>query len=152
TETFQVASTDTPPVPNTIPPQTASASGSPLRVTLSATDAENDPVTFTATAVGYSPAYNLQQLYNFTGLGSRTVGGVTAYVLKSGVLQGSGGIYLVNNTGAVYAYDGSGSYAHTFANSANLIAILNPSVYTTPTLLTNAVAPTAPSANVTVSG
>jgi Bacterial Ig-like domain (group 2) len=152
TETFQVASTDMPPVANTIPPQTASTSGSPLQITLSSTDAENDFVTYTAAAVGYNPAYKLQQLYHFKGLGYRTVGGVKAYLLRSAILQGRGGLYLLNNSGAVYAYDGSGSYAHTFANPANLIATLDPSVYTTPTLLTNVVTPTPPSAIVSVIG
>jgi hypothetical protein len=47
------ASTDTAPVPNTIPNQTASQSqANPLNVTLNATDAENGPVKFTAQAVG----------------------------------------------------------------------------------------------------
>jgi hypothetical protein len=152
TETFQIASTDTAPVPNAIPNQTASRSGSPLHVTLGSTDAQSDPVTYTATAVGYSAAYNLQQQYQFTGLGYFTAGGVTAYVLQSNVMGGAGGFYLVSSTGGVYAYDGSGSYAHTFANNANLIAQLAPSVYTTPTLLTNAAAPAAPGAQVSVSG
>jgi hypothetical protein len=152
TKTFVVQSTDTAPVPNTIPPQTASKSGSPLQVTLSSTDAENDPVTYTAAAVGYSPAFNLQQIYNFTAVGYVTNNGVTAYVLQSTVLGGVGGYYLLKSDGGVYAYDGSGSYAHTFANNANLIATLSPSVYTTPTLLTNAQAPALPGAVVGVSG
>jgi subtilisin-like proprotein convertase family protein len=152
--TFQLVSTDTPPVPNTIPNQTASQSGSPLHVTLSATDAENDPITYTATAVGYSPAYNLQQIYQFKGVGYYTdSSGAAAYVMTSSVLGGSGGYYLVDPaTGDVYAYDGSGSYAHTFANSANLIANLSPDIYTMPTLLTNAQPPAASGALVSVSG
>jgi hypothetical protein len=152
TQTFQVASTDTAPVPNAVPPQTASQSGAPLQITPGATDAENNPVTYAATAVGYSAAYNLQQQYGFTGLGFFSAGGMTAYVLQSSVLGGSGGIYLLSNAGGVYAYDGSGSYAHTFANSANLVAQLDPSVYGTPTLLTQAQAPAAPTAVVSVSG
>jgi subtilisin-like proprotein convertase family protein len=152
TQTFVVQSTDTAPVPTTIPPQTASKSGSPLQVTLSSTDAENDPVTYTAAAVGYSPAFNLQQIYNFTPIGYVTNNGVTAYVLQSTVLGGVGGYYLLKSDGGVYAYDGSGSYAHTFANNANLITTLSPSVYTTPTLLTNAQAPATPAAVVGVSG
>jgi hypothetical protein len=152
TQTFQVNSTDTPPVPNAIPATSASHSGAPVQVTLGATDAEGDPVTYSAQAVGYSAAYSLQQVYHFTGLGYATVGGVSAYVLQSSVLGGVGGFYLLNSSGGVYAYDGSGSYAHTFANSANLIATLDPSVYTTPTLLTSAQAPAAPAAVLTVSG
>jgi hypothetical protein len=109
-------------------------------------------VTYTAQAVGYSPAYNLQQVYHFTGLGYVSVGGVTAYVMQSGVSGGASGYYLLKSDGGVYAYDGSGSYAHTFANSANLITTLDPSVYNTPTLLTNAQPPAAPAAVASVVG
>jgi len=62
TQTFEVSSIDTVPVPTSIPAQTASKSGSPLQITLSATDAENDSVTYTAKAAGYSAAANLQRL------------------------------------------------------------------------------------------
>jgi hypothetical protein len=152
TQTFVVNSTDTPPVPAGIVVPSASQSGAPVQVTLGATDAENDPPTYTAQAVGYSAAYNVQQVYQFTGLGFVTNGGVTAYVLQSSVLGGVSGYYLLSNTGGVYAYDGSGSYAHTFADSANLVATLDPSVYTTPTLLTQAQAPATPAAVLIVNG
>jgi hypothetical protein len=157
TQTFQVASTDTAPVAATIANQTASKSGSPLQLTLSSTDAENDSVSYTAQAVGYSAAYNLQQQYQFTAVGlfSTLMGGVTtpAFVLHSNVLGSVEGYYLINaSNGGVYAYDGSGNYATTFANSANLIATLSPSVFTNPMLLTNAMAPSAPNAVVAVTG
>jgi hypothetical protein len=152
TQAFQVTSTDTAPVPVQIPTQTASASGSPLHVPLSATDAENDPVTYKAQPVGYSPAYNLQQVYHFTGLGYVSVGGVTAYVLQSNVSGGVGGFYLLKSDGGVYTYDGSGSYSHTFANSANLIGTLDPGVFATPGVLTNAQPPATPAASTNVSG
>jgi hypothetical protein len=151
TQSFQVISTDKPPVPAAIGPQTVSQA-SPLQLSLSAADAENDPVSFTAQSAGYSAAYNLQQVYHFSGVGFITNGGVTAYVMRSSVLGGVGGYYLLSSTGGVYAYDGSGSYAHTFANSANLITTLDPSVYTTPTLLTNAQPPVLPAAVVNISG
>ncbi len=152
TQRFQVTSTDTPPALTPVAPQTASASGSPLQVTLSATVADSAPVTFSAAVAGYSPAYNLQQVYHFTGVGFVNNGGVSAYVLHSSVLGGADGYYLLKSDGGVYAYDGSGSYSHTFANSANLITTLDPSVYTTPTLLTNAQAPATPAAVAGVSG
>jgi hypothetical protein len=154
TQSFLVSSTDSAPVPNTIPPQTASASGSPLRVTLSATDSENDPITYSAAVEGYSSAYNLQQQYRFQGLGYATSSdNVSAYVLSVNGLNINGNpYYLLNSSGALYAYDGSGSYGHTFANGANLVAQLSPNDYTTPTLLTNAQAPTAPPAIASVSG
>jgi hypothetical protein len=80
--------------------------------------------------------------------------GVTtqAFVLHSNVLGGANGFYLISNTGGVYAYDGSGDFATTFANSANLLAILSPNVFTTPTLLTDAAAPPMPNAILNVSG
>jgi hypothetical protein len=156
TESFQITATDTPPVPNTIPGQTASRSGSPLMVTLSATDAQNDAVSYSAVPVGYSADYNLQQQDQFTGVGrfTTTVNGVstTAYVLHSNVMGGVGGYYLLSSSGGVYAYDGSGNYATTFANSANLIATLSPSVFTTPALLTAAQAPSTSGAVVNVNG
>jgi subtilisin-like proprotein convertase family protein len=151
-QSFIINSTDTAPVPNTIPPQTASASGSPLMVTLSSTDAENDTPNYSAAAVGYSPAYNLQQIYQFTGVGYLTNNGVTAYVLHSNVLGAVGGYYLLTSSGALYAYDGSGNYSETVNNAANLVANLSPSVYTSPSLLTNAQPPVAPAAVVSVNG
>jgi hypothetical protein len=152
TQTFLVASTDTAPVPTVIPPQTASQSGSPLQITLGASSPVNTTLSFSAAVAGYNPAYNLQQVYQFTGDGYFTNNGVTAYVLSSSVLGGVGGYYLVSSTGGVYAYDGSGSYASTLANSANLIAQLSPSVYITPSLLLNAQTPAVPAASATVAG
>lgn len=46
--------------------------------------------------------------------------------------------YLLTATGGLYAYDGSGSFSHTIANSGNFVAQLSANDYTTPTLLTNA--------------
>jgi hypothetical protein len=38
----------------------------------------------------------------------------------------------------VYAYDASSSFGHSFGNSSGFVAQLDPSVFNTPTLLTNA--------------
>jgi hypothetical protein len=118
TLTFQVTSTDTPPVPGTVAPQMVSLANSTLTLTLTSTDADNDPATYTAAAAGYSAAYNLQQQYNFMGLGYFAAPeGVPAYVLTAAGANANGNpYYLLSSTGALYAYDGSGSYAHTFAN------------------------------------
>jgi hypothetical protein len=145
TEHFQVASTDSAPVPTSIPNQTASAAGSPVVLHLSSTDAEGDPVTYSATAV--SAPFALQQQYGFTQVGYITAGGVTAYVLRSDVPGGFGDYYLLSSTGGVYAYDGSGNFASTFADGHNQIATLSSAVYTTPSLLTSA-APVVLPANV----
>ncbi len=154
TQTFVVNSTDTQPVPNVIPDQTASKLGAPLQVTLGATDAENDPVTFQAKAVGYSAAFNLQQLYHFTAVGMRTdANNVQAFVLHSNLPGAVGGFYILSSTGGVFASDGSATFGQVFANSKNFVAQLDPSVFTTPTLLTNAQPPSAvPAGVVSVSG
>jgi hypothetical protein len=142
TESFQINSTDTAPVPAVIPTRTVKAANSPLVVNLSSTDAENDPVTYTATVAG--APFTLQQQYQFTGVGqfTTTVGGVTttAYVLQSAVPGGVGGYYLLRSDGGVYAYDGSGDFSTTFADGHNQVAMLSPAVFTTPALLTQATA------------
>jgi hypothetical protein len=153
TETFQINSTDTAPVPTTVPTQTVSASASPLVVSLSSADAESDPVKYTATVA--SAPFALQQQYQFTGVGLFTtnVAGVTttAYVLRSAVPGGMGGYYLLSSSGGVYAYDGSGDYSTTFGDTHNLVAMLSPAVFATPTLLTQAT-PTPTGAMVSVTG
>jgi hypothetical protein len=147
TESFPVTSTDTAPVPAAVPNQTVSLAANPLVLSLTSADAENDGVKYTATAV--SAAYALQQQYRFTGVGlfTTTVRGVatTAYVLHSDVPGGAGGYYLLGSSGAVYAYDGSGDFATSFADGYNLVATLSPNVYATPTLLTKAT-PASPGA------
>jgi hypothetical protein len=82
-----------------------------------------------------------------------TVGGVTttAYVLQSTVPGGVGGYCLLRSDGGAYAYDGSGEFSTTFANGHNLVAMLSPAVFTTPTLLTRAT-PTPAGAIVGVTG
>jgi hypothetical protein len=143
TESFQVTSTDTAPAPNAISEQSVSLANPSATLTLGATDAENDPVTYTAAAVAYSPEYALQQQYRLQGIGMVTTpDGVTAYVLEvSGQNANGNPYYLLTSSGGLYAYDGSGSFSHTIANSANLIAQLSPSDYSTPTLITDAQPP-----------
>jgi hypothetical protein len=143
TETFQVVSSDTAPVPNVVGPQSISLSNPRLTLTLGASDAENDTLTYSAVGVGYSVAYVLQQQYHFQGVGkSTTSDGVSAYVLQVAGTNAFGNpYYLISASGAVYAYDGSGSFGHSFGNSLGFVAQLDPSVFNTPTLLTNAQPP-----------
>ncbi len=149
TEAFVVNSTDTPPVPNAVAAQSVSKSGGPVQLTVGATDAENDPVSFQAQTVGYSAAYDLQRLYKFTAVGMRTDNnGVQAFVLHSNLPGAVGGLYILSSTGGVYASDGSATFGQVFASSKNLVARLDPSVFTTPTLLTNAQPPAAVPAGV----
>jgi hypothetical protein len=143
TQTFQVISSDTAPVPNSIAPQSISLSKPTQTLTLGATDAENDTLSYSAVGVAYSATYALQQQYHFQGVGKATTGdGVSAYVLQvTGTNVFGNQYYLISSSGAVYAYDGSGSFGHSFGNSAGFVAQLDPSVFNTPTLLTNAQPP-----------
>jgi hypothetical protein len=101
-------------------------------------------LTYTASAVGDSALFDLQQKYQFTsvGMASTTLNGLTttAFVVHSNFASGAGGYYLIRpGDGALFAYDGSGSYAHSF--TATPIATLGPNVFADPTLLINALPP-----------
>ena len=77
----------------------------------------------------FSLPFSLEQQYQFKGLGYFTAGG-TAYVLTSTANNSFGNpYYLLSPSGGLYAYDGSGSYAHTFANVTPL-ATLGSDFYT----------------------
>jgi hypothetical protein len=156
TRSFVVTSTDTAPVPAAITDRTVVQNGS-FQVSLASADAENDPVTFKASVAGFSAEFALQQQYHFTGVGKFTTTNAlgvmtTAQVVQSAVLGGAQGFYLVDSNGNVFAYDGSGDFSTTFANSANRIGKVSASVFNTPTLLTAATAPAMPAAKVTVLG
>ena len=81
---------------------------------LGATSPDGSPLTYTTTK-GDSPLFDLQQQYQFTGVGYFTAG-AAAYVLHSNQAgPGVAGYYLLRPTdGGLFAYDGSGSYAHSF--------------------------------------
>jgi hypothetical protein len=153
TDTYQVTSTDVPTL-NSIPAQTASLSGSPLHLTLSSSQPASATPTYSARVAGYSLAYNLQQQYHFQGLGYFTTSdNVKVYTLQASTNNANGNpLYLLSSTGGLYAYDGGSEFGTTLSNSANLIAQLGAAVYTTPTMLTNAQPPQAPTAQVNVAG
>jgi hypothetical protein len=112
----------------------------PLTATVSTAGAPGSTVTASAAVSSYSLPFSLQQRYQFQGLGYFTAG-ATAYVLTAASNNGFGNpYYLLKSDGGLYAYDGSGSYAHTFANVTPL-ANLGANTYADPTLLTNAQAP-----------
>jgi hypothetical protein len=153
TDTYRVTSTDVPAL-NSIPAQTASLSGAPLHLTLSSSQPAGDTPTYSARVAGYSLAYNLEQQYHFQGLGYFTTSdNVKVYTLQGTINNKYGNLlYLLSSTGGLYAYDGGTEFGTTVSNSANLIAQLTPAVYMTPTLLTNALPPQTPPAQVNVAG
>jgi hypothetical protein len=150
-QTILVTSTDTAPAITIKQGATTIQSGSnltftpgsfPQTFTVTATGAEGDSATIDPASVSsYSLAFTLQQQYRFQGIGY-FASGAPAYVLSSAVTNSFGNSYYLirPSDGAIFAYDGSGSYAHTFANVAPL-ATLGSNVYADPTLLLNAQPP-----------
>jgi hypothetical protein len=155
-------STDTPPVPTPITNSTSPlmpvpvVQGTTLTETLGGTSSQGSSLTYTA-SVGHTLAYNLQSAYLFQGIGYITTYGTTAYVLSiNGTNQYGNQYYLLNSSGGLYAYDGSGNFATSFAHAENLVqfegvsAELGAAIYKNPLLLIDANA--TPNAVITVSG
>ena len=85
--------------------------------------------------VDYPTLYGLEQQYQFQNMGVVPSGGVDALVLHSSQPgTGHGGYYLMRTDGEFYAYDGSPTFAQTFANATPL-ANLGPATYANPSLL-----------------
>jgi hypothetical protein len=110
-------------------------------VAISASSPVGNPLTYSAVVVGDNPLYDLQQKYQFKGLGTLTLG-ATGYMLSSGTVNGFGNQYYVlrPSDGALFAYDGSGSFASSFGRGTP-IATLGAGVYIDPTQLLNAQPP-----------
>ncbi len=149
-QTVLVTATDTAPTltitapGNTIVPPGGSQSfphlSFPQDDTVATTDAEGDTVTTTASASAFSLPFALEQQYRFTPVGYQTAG-ARAYVLQAPQANPFGDpYYLLDAAGNLYAYDGSGSYAHTFANVTPLAA-LGAATFNDPALLLGAQAP-----------
>jgi hypothetical protein len=142
------------PTPQPIEVQTVSLASPTLKLTLASTEPASDPPTYAAKVIGYSAAYNLQQQYHFQGLGYYTTpDGVKVYALQSATPNANGNnFYLLTSSGAIYAYDGGSRFGTSLALSANLVRQLDPGLYLTPSLLTNAQRPVVPNARIVVVG
>jgi hypothetical protein len=117
-----------PPVLSPIP-DAAISRGTSYATTLSATDPDGDPITYSATVV--SQAYQLRQQYGFFSTGN-------LYFNYGGQgdewFQGTGGAwYFILPSGGVYAWDGTPNQA-----TGTLIATLQTAYYNNPSLLYNA--------------
>jgi hypothetical protein len=153
TESYRVTATDEPAL-TAIAPQTISLANPTVQLALTSSQPAGNPLTYTAKVTGYSLAYNLQQQYQFQGLGYFTTSdGVTVYVLQAANNNANGNpLYLLSSAGGLYAYDGGSEFGTTLSNSADLKGQLSPATYQTPSLLTDARAPQTPPAQASVAG
>jgi hypothetical protein len=87
--------------------------------------------------VGYTRMFALQQQFQFQGMGNSSAGALVYALHSNQPGPGVMGYYLLTPDGSLYAYDGT-SPASSVANSANLVANLDPGVYANPALLLDA--------------
>ncbi len=128
--------TQQPPVLAAIPDQTIVNGTINGTVTLSATDPDNDPLTYSASA--QSIEYYLDQTYQFSGVDY--LNNYFGYSEKF-LLSSSGTYYYIVPTGKLLQYDGSMD-----PNTDTLIEQLSTSVYYNTSLLHSATANNAPAA------
>jgi hypothetical protein len=125
---YQIKAVDHPPTLAAVPDQTTQAgSGSPV-VSLSATDPDGDPLTYSAQATN-------QSFYLKQALGLYTDGNYYTNWGGRGEkwVQGAGGLwYFILPDGGLYRWDGNGTA------SGSLVATLDPNFNADPTLLTSA--------------
>jgi hypothetical protein len=147
---FMVTVTDTPPQLAAIAPQTMTTGQNSLTVPLSGSDADGDSLTYTATVL--TPSAALYQL-------SQQLGGLHPYNGSYYTNEwGLGEKWLVSSNGTWYGLFPNGNLYRwaglitTTMTSANLVATLDPSVYTYPPLLWNAQPAVAPPLTLSVQG
>lgn len=149
TTSFSVTVTDVPPQLAAIAAQTMNTGQTSLPVPLSATDADGDALTYTATVLTPSAAlYQLQQQLHLGLYNGQYYTNEWGYNEKWLVAQ-NGTWYGLFPGGLLYRW--AGSITQTL-QPANLVATLGSIVYTYPQLLWNAQPPVPPSLTVAVQG
>jgi hypothetical protein len=150
TASFTVTVTNAPPQLAAIADQTVSTGQTMLQVPLSASDPDGDALTFTATVLTPSAAlYQLEQQIK-----ARPYSGQNYYTNTWGynekwLMSPDGNWYALLPGGKLYRWAGS---MPATLQAANLVAALDPIVYTYPQLLWNAQPPIAPAFTVPVVG
>ncbi len=138
---------DAAPVLTPLPDQTVSSGGS-RTITLLATDANHDPLTYSARLVGQGNAlYDLRQQFGLTYLGSYYT---NIWGANEKWLGGAGGIwYCLLPNGALYRWAGTMSAT---LSAANLVATVSTTCYADPSLLWNAQPGQTPPVKLSVAG
>jgi hypothetical protein len=149
TASFSVTVTNAVPQLAGVAAQSMAAGQTSLAVPLSATDADGDNLTFAASVpVPSAQLYQLQQqlgLYQFNGSYYTNLYGDN----EKWLIGAQGLWYCLMPTGQLYRW--AGTMTKTL-QPANLVASLDPSVWTEPRLLWKAQPPVAPAITVTVQG
>jgi Subtilase family len=141
TRTFNLTLTNSPPALGAVSPQTLTRTQTSLTIALPASDPDNDPLTFQATAqTPDARAYQLNQQYAFQPSNETYYLNLWGYNEKW-LIGRNNQWYALLPTGKLYHW--SQSIAQTFT-AANLIATLDPKFYTEPRLLWNANPPSSP--------
>ncbi len=140
TGTFTITLTNSPPTLAPIAAQSMTKNQTSLSIPLSAADADNDSLTFQASAQSPSAIadYQLEQQYGFHEYAGSFWQNLQGYNEKW-IVDKSGNFYVLMPTGQLYRFSMT-TMAATFT-PANLVATLDPSVYTNPQLLLSATLP-----------
>lgn len=142
-QSFTVSVTNRAPVLGAIANQTMVHALKAKVISLVATDADNDPLTFTAQALAPSDqAYKLQQSLGLSYTGNYWT---NYYGQQERWLQGGDGWYCLLPNGELRR---AGNSAFDMLASASLVATLDSSFYQNPSLLWNAHAPVTPAVTI----
>jgi hypothetical protein len=149
TATFTVTVINTPPQLTAVAAQTMAPGQTNLTVALSATDADGDAVKFSARAVQSDGLlYQLQRQFGFRRYNGSYYTNLWGFGEKW-LFGANSAWYCLLPGGALYRW--AGTMARTL-QSANLVATLDPIVYTEPRLLWDARPPVAPAITAIVHG
>jgi hypothetical protein len=137
TRTFNLTVKNSAPVLSAISDRTVTP-GQTVAITLNATDADNDPLTFSVRVANY--AYELKQQLGLSYAGSYYQNLLGA---NEKWMKGSSGVwYFILPNGEVHRWVAAGSNAATL-KASNLVAAFDPRYYADPSLLWNAKPPSS---------
>jgi hypothetical protein len=153
-QSFLFSSTNTAPTAPPISSVTVAHNAPVPTISVSATDNENDPLTYSLTVNGDNPLYDVQVQYGLTRpniAAATSVRGDSELYFQStnGSNPAGMGYFVLMPTDKLYAYvpDAANDLAATLAQPAVIDFTPYGNVYANPKLLYNAAAPAAPETN-----